>query len=76
VRNDRLYKDTDPNFQHMIGTRVSVVDGKGNLRIGILNFAGVNTKLHNQFQVTLSRCPIWPVDPKTIQPHPIKRMFD
>ena len=35
--------------------------------VGILDFAGINDNLHNQFQATIGRMPIWPVDPKTIK---------
>lgn len=64
---DQLKKNTDKRFQHLIGERVEIRDDKGKRRVGILQFAGVNAKLHGKFQVTLSRCPIWPVDPNTIK---------
>lgn len=58
---------TDLRFRHLIGERVECLDKKGLRHVGILEFAGINELLHGQFQVTLSRCPIWPVDPATIK---------
>lgn len=60
---DRTHSD----FKHLIGKRIQFIDKHGKTRIGILDFAGINTKLHNTFQVTINRTPIWPVDPKTIK---------
>jgi len=51
----------------MIGKKVQCKDKNGKKVVGLLDFAGVNDKLHQQFQVTISRTPIWPVDPKTIK---------
>lgn len=64
---DTLYDRTDDRFKPLIGKRVQCIDKDGNKRVGILNFAGINDLLHNKFQVTISRCPIWPVDPKTLK---------
>ena len=58
-------------LQFIIGKRVKV---KCNLRgastpitvVGICTFIGVNP-LHNQFQITVSRMPLWPVELKNIQ---------
>lgn len=56
----------DKRFEHLLGKRIEVIDGDGNKRIGILSFAGINPA-HGEFQVTISRTPIWPVDPKTLK---------
>jgi len=64
--SDHLKEKTDARFKHLIGKKVEFKDDKGMKRVGILEFAGINDLLHGQFQVTASRCPIWPVDPKTI----------
>jgi hypothetical protein len=64
---NRLLESTDPRFKHLVGEKVECIDAKGQRRVGILDFAGVNEKLHGKFQVTLSRCPIWPVDPATVK---------
>lgn len=65
--NALLFSATDRRFKHLLGKRVECIDELGNRRVGILDFAGINSKLHGKFQVTLSRCPIWPVDPNTIK---------
>ncbi len=57
---------TESRFQHMLGKKVTCMC-KGEKCTGILDFAGVNDMLHNQFQVTLSRTPLWPVDRSTVQ---------
>lgn len=62
-----LHERTDDRFKHLIGKKVQCVDKHGKTRVGNLDFAGINHKLHKKFQVTLTRCPIWPVDPKTIK---------
>lgn len=62
-----LLERTDERFKHLIGKRVECKDKDGKRRVGILDFAGINTLLHGKFQVTLSRCPIWPVNPNTIK---------
>lgn len=57
----------DKKFEHLIGKRVKVKKATtGEWFYGVLTFAGINTLLHNQFQVTISRMPIWPVNPKDI----------
>jgi len=63
----RLLRETDPRFKHLIGKRVEFKDSKGERIVGVLDFAGINTVLHGKFQVTISRCPIWPVNPDTIK---------
>ena len=65
--NSMLFFATDKEFRHLLGKRVECVDESGKRHVGILEFAGVNKKLHGKFQVTLSRCPVWPVDPNTIK---------
>lgn len=62
-----LYDRTENRFKHLIGKKVQCLDKEGKKRVGVLDFAGINDKLHHKFQVTLSRTPIWPVDPKTIK---------
>lgn len=65
--SDRLAETTDKRFKHLLGKKVEFKDDKGVRHVGTLEFAGINELLHSQFQVTASRCPIWPVDPKTIK---------
>lgn len=62
-----LYDGTDDRFKPLIGKRIQFKNKEGRLVVGTLEFAGVNTKLHQQFQVTVDRTPFWPVDPKTIK---------
>jgi len=62
-----LKQRTDKRFKHLIGTRIQCVDKTGKTRMGILEFAGINTMFHGQFQVTIDRCPIWPINPDTIK---------
>ena len=70
-----LITNTDPKYKHLLGKRIECIDKDGNRRVGILNFAGVNKLLHGEFQVTISKCPIWPVDPNTIKEVIIKSIF-
>ncbi len=65
--SDYLAEVTDKRFKHLLGKKVEFKDAKGERHVGTLEFAGINELLHGQFQVTASRCPIWPVDPKTIK---------
>ena len=58
---------TDKDLQPLVGTKVKVTDDKGKVRVGELQFAGVN-EFHKHFQVTLDRMPIWPVDKNTVKP--------
>jgi hypothetical protein len=51
----------------LIGKKVKCLNKDGKKVVGILDFAGINDNLHNQFQVTIGRMTIWPVDPKTIK---------
>lgn len=67
MKGNSLYDRTDDRFKDLIGKKVQCVDKDGKKRVGTLDFAGINYKLHNKFQVTLSRTPIWPVNPKTIK---------
>jgi hypothetical protein len=67
MKGNSLYDRTDDRFKDLIGKKVQCLDKDGKKRVGTLDFAGINEKLHNKFQVTLSRTPIWPVNPKTIK---------
>jgi hypothetical protein len=60
-----LKAKTDKRFQHLVGKKIQVMC-KGRKWIGTLQFAGLNG-LHGQFQVTINRMPIWPVNPNTIK---------
>lgn len=71
-----LYKRTDQRFKHLIGKRVECIDSQGERRVGILDFAGINSMLHGKFQVTISRCPIWPVDPNSVKEFKTYKIFD
>ena len=64
--DDRLARETDPHYKKFLGKRIVFKDKRGKEHIGIAQFIGVNP-LTNQFQVTASKAPIWPVDPKSIQ---------
>lgn len=57
---------SDPQFQPLIGTKIQCIC-KGQKWVGILQFAGINNKVHGKFQVTIDRTPLWPVDPKSIK---------
>jgi hypothetical protein len=61
-----LYEQTDQRFKYLVGKKVKFIC-KGEVCIGILDFAGINDTLHGKFQVTASRTPHWPVDPNTIK---------
>lgn len=63
---DTLKERTDKDLQHLVGKKVECLDEKGERRVGVLQFAGVN-EFHKNFQVTLSRTPIWPVKKSTIK---------
>lgn len=62
-----LEERTEDRFKPLLGKRIECLDSKGVRRVGILDFAGVNELLHGEFQVTISRCPIWPVDRDSIK---------
>lgn len=62
-----LYDRTDDRFKDLIGKRVQCINKDGKKVVGILDFAGINYKLHNKFQVTINRTPFWPVNPKTLK---------
>jgi hypothetical protein len=62
---DTLAQQTTPQFQHLIGKQITVVH-QNHKYIGTLEFAGINP-IHDQFQVTIDRMPLWPVNPKTIK---------
>ena len=62
-----LYDNTDDKFKHLIGKKIEFIDKRGKKMTGVLDFAGINDKLHNKFQVTVNRTPYWPVNPNTIK---------
>jgi hypothetical protein len=63
--NNTLHNQ-DQDFLHLIGKHV--IADMGDKKIGgILQFAGINEVLHGQFQLTISRMPIWPVDKKSLK---------
>lgn len=55
----------DPYLKHLREQKVQLMY-KGKKCTGILWFAGINP-LHGQYQVTLGRTPLWPVDPASIK---------
>lgn len=65
----------DPRFEHLIGKRVTVKTPEGHTVGGVLQFIGINS-LHGEFQVTINRMPIWPVDPNTIKLVKSRKIFD
>ncbi len=69
-----LRNSSDNDFQHMIGNRVEF-EARGKKWTGIAEFIGINP-LHNQFQVTVDRTPVWPVNPNTVKLSPMRpKMF-
>lgn len=54
-------------MKNFVGKRISVIHPKWpkERQEGLCTFAGINS-LHGQFQVTIDRMPIWPVNPKDI----------
>lgn len=67
MKGQTLYDRTDDRFKDLLGKKVQFIDKDGKKRFGDLDFAGVNNFLHNQFQITIDRTPVWPVDPKTLK---------
>lgn len=65
-----LLEQTQPEFRSMIGQRVEFMY-QGQKHFGVLDFAGINEMLHGQFQVTVSRTPYWPVNPKSLKLSPL-----
>lgn len=61
-----LKERSDPKFRHLVGKKIEFMS-EGARYVGVVDFIGVNTLLHNQFQITIDRTPIWPVNPKTIK---------
>lgn len=59
----------DLKFAHLLGKKVQCEDKDGQIWVGTLQFAGINELLHGEYQVTLDRTPLWPVDPNTIKPY-------
>ena len=66
MKNMEDNEDFDPAFLHLKDKKVKA-KYNGETIVGILYFAGINTRLHYQYQVTLGRTPYWPIDPKTIE---------
>jgi len=62
---EQLYNESDPKYRHLIGKKVSVKH-EGREIVGTLVFVGVNEHI-NQYQVTLNRTPLYPVDPRTLK---------
>ena len=73
MKETMLYKMTHAEYHPLLGKRIEVMHN-GRRIVGIAEFIGINTILHNQFQVTISRLPLWPIDPNTIKlvPTPIR----
>ena len=68
---EQLFNMSHPEFRHLLGKRIEFIC-KGRRIVGTAEFIGINTSLHNQFQVTVDRFPQWPVDPKTIKECPLR----
>jgi len=65
MTDELLRRDSDPKWRHLIGQRVEFksrdrVTGKIRSWVGTVEFIGVN-RLHGKFQITVDRCPVWPV---------------
>lgn len=58
--------EQDPRFEDLLGKKVECSTEDGQKHYGELTFAGVNP-LHGKFQCTLSRKPVWPVNPETVK---------
>lgn len=54
-------EEFDEEFRHLVGEKVECIS-KGEQFVGILQYAGTNKVIHDYFQVTLNRMPIWPAD--------------
>lgn len=54
-------------MKDLVGKKISVIHPKWpkDRILGVCTFAGVNS-LHGDFQVTIGRMPIWPVNPKEV----------
>jgi hypothetical protein len=65
-----LLEQTQTEFRPLVGQRVEFMY-QGSKHFGVLDFAGVNGALHGQFQVTVSRTPYWPVNPKSLKLSPL-----
>ena len=62
---EQLFRNSDPKWQHLIGKRAQFTSrdrltGWNRSWVGKVEFIGIN-QLHSQFQVTVDRCPVWPV---------------
>jgi hypothetical protein len=57
---------TQEKYKLLIGKRVTFESCSGEKFTGRLDYAGVNP-LHNTFQVTVNRMPIWPVKSNTLR---------
>lgn len=62
----RLLNATDPKFRQFIGKRIFFKKKNGQSVTGVANFIGKNF-VTNEFQVTVEKTPIWPVDPSSIR---------
>jgi hypothetical protein len=78
-----LEQNTVKEFQHLLGKKVKVKfqhkpknfttpTGEGFTQfsdewVGVLQFAGFNPFVHDSFQVTIDRTPLWPVDPNSVE---------
>ena len=73
LKEEHLHDKTDDRFKDMLGSRVCIPNPKNKKDVvcGVLDFAGIN-ELHDEFQVTISRTPYWPVDPETIKLQVVK----
>lgn len=65
MTEDLLFNNSDPAWRHMIGQRVQFssrdrVTGKIRSWVGKVDFIGINS-FHGKFQITVNRCPVWPV---------------
>jgi len=60
-----LHDRTDEEWKGLLGKRAEAIS-KGKRIVGILEFAGIN-EVHGHYQVTLSRCPYWPVKKQSIK---------
>ena len=68
---EKAYNGTHDDLKKFVGKRVSLMH-KGEKRVGVLTWANVGL-LHNEFQVTLNRTPLWPVDMSTIKLEPRRK---
>lgn len=60
-----------PDYQHLVGKDVAIKhynknNGVTAVYVGRCDFIGISS-LHKQWQITIDRMPLWPIDPEKVQ---------